>query len=172
VPEPFELPEEATRLAIGEVRYERSKRIAVGAVHRLFVRNGWKDWHTRRDTARYIARALFVATAWSGRKAIGMGTLYGDGLFTTSVETLLVDHEFQRRGIGTTLLKMLLEKVDELRPYSFSTDVHLRHTERLYARFGFERHQGSVFLDHAPTVRRFTALVRKRRASLKLRANR
>lgn len=156
----------------GEVRYERSKSISIGAVHKLFLRNGWKDWHTRRDTEQYVARALFVATAWSGRKAIGIGTLYGDGIFTTSVETLLVDHVFRRRGIGTTLLKMLLKKVEELRPYSFTTDVHLRQTERLYSRFGFERHTASAYLDHVPTVNRFIALVRQRRVSRKLRANR
>ena len=155
-----------------EVRYKRTKRIPIGAIHNLFLRNGWKDWHTRRETEQYIARALFIATAWSGQKAIGIGTLYGDGLFTTSVETLLVDREFQRRGIGTTLLKMLLAKVEGFHPYSLTTDVHLRHAERLYARFGFKRHKASVFLDHVPTANRFIALVRQRRVSRKLRANR
>ena len=149
----------------GGVCYKRSKRIPSEAVHKLFLRNGWKDWHTRRDTEQYLTRALFVVTAWRGRKAIGIGTLYGDGLFATSVETLLVDREFQRQGIGTALLRMLLAKVEELRPYSVSTDVHLRHTERLYARFGFKRHKASIYLDHAPTVDRLNALVRQRRAA-------
>ena len=149
----------------GEVRYERSKSISIGAVHKLFLRNGWKDWHTRRDTKEYVARALFVATAWLGRKAVGIGALYGDGLFTVSIETLLVDQKFRRCGIGSALLKMLIGKAEALRPYSFTTDVHLRFTERLYARHRFQRHKASIYLDHAPTVARVVALVRKRRAA-------
>ena len=155
-----------------EVRYRRSKLISSAAVHGLFLRNGWKDWHTRRDTKEYIARALFVASAWLDGKAIGIGALYGDGRFTTSIETLLVDQEFRKRGIGTTLLKILLAAARRRHPYSLITDVHLKKTERMYARLGFKRHKGSVYLDHGPTQERFIAHVEKSRAARKKLAGR
>ena len=151
-----------------KITYRTSKQVSASAILSLFRRNEWREWLTLRDTEDLLQYALFVASAWHGRRAVGIATLFGDGLFYTRLDTLLVDEPYRRQGIGSQLVELVVEKVDELGPHYCEHDTHEEWLVHFYERFGFELEKGPLLmLDHRPTSDRLTAYVEKRRAQLK-----
>jgi len=138
-----------------DISYSDRKDLSPRAVQALFRRLEWSDWWTQKDIAWYLEHALRVLSAWRGRKLLGLGTLVGDGRIDVHLSMLIVDEPYQRQGIGTEIVDRLVEEVRQMQPYSFQTDVFSEHAERLYARFGFRRNEGTWLLEHEPTYRRW-----------------
>ena len=153
-------------MRMAKITYRTSKQVSARAVLALFRRNEWREWFTLEDTEDLLARALFVASAWRGRRAVGVATLFGDGRFYTRLDTLLVDEAYRRQGIGTSLLDLVMTKVEQLRPHYCEHDTHEEWLVAFYQRFGFEVSDGP-WLVHRPTGDRLAAYAAKRRATLK-----
>lgn len=145
------------------IRLRTSRRISAKAVHDLFLRMQWHDWLTPEDVRWYLDHALYVASAWNGRRCVGVAVLAGDGRINAWLDTIVVDEEYQGRGIGTALVKRIMARVERLRPYYMQLDVYQERTERWYAQFGFVRNKGTWLLEHKPTADRLRARVRSHR---------
>lgn len=66
-----------------------------------------KSWYfTVKDVEWYLANALFVASAWHRRRAVGLAALCGDGRIAIELDTLIVDGKYRGNGVGTALLEM------------------------------------------------------------------
>ncbi|HUU42515.1 MAG TPA: GNAT family N-acetyltransferase [Planctomycetota bacterium] len=146
---------------MARITYRRARRLPPGAVRALFKRNGFYDWFTLADTEWYLRHALFVASAWDGRRAVGIATLTGDGRVNVELDALVVDEDYRRRGIGGGLLETAVAKAETLKPHHFQAQVHERSTERFYGKFGFTRNRSTWLVEHAPTANRLRALARK-----------
>ena len=149
-----------------KIVYKTSKRVSATAALALFRRNEWREWFTLSDTEDLLRRALFVASAWHGQQAVGVATLFGDGRFYTRLDTLLVDEAFRRQGIGSALVELVMQKVDQLKPHYCEHDTHEDWLIAFYERFGFEVSDGP-WLVHTPTEAHLRAYVKRRRAALK-----
>ena len=149
-----------------EIVYKTSKQVPARAVLALFRRNEWREWFSLEDTEALLARALFVASAWHGRQAVGVATLFGDGRFYTRLDTLLVDEEYRRQGIGTALVDLVMAEIERLEPHYCELDTHEDWLVVFYQRFGFEVSTGP-WLEHRPTGDRLGRYVARRRAMLK-----
>ena len=136
------------------ITFRTSKRIDPSGARELFRRGGFNDWFRRDDVAWYLGHALFVASAWAGKQCVGIAVATGDGRISIHVDLLLVDKAFQGQGIGSKLMKLIMVRVQRLKPFHFSVNVFERRTERFYARFGFARNEGTWLLEHAPTAER------------------
>ena len=121
-----------------KVTYKTTKEVSAHAILAMFRRNEWREWYALRDTQDLLDTALFVATAWYGQRSIGIATLFGDGRFYTRLDTLLVDEDWRRRGIGTRLTELVMEKVNHLKPHYCEHDTHTGWLVTFYERFGFE----------------------------------
>ena len=137
------------------ITYKSTKSISPRAMQALLRRLEWSDWWTLKDIEWYLAHALFVVSAWHGRKLVGVGVLTGDGRINVNLDKLVVDAKYQRQGIGTSLLTRLVSEADRLAPYSFQTDVCEECAERLYKRVGFKKNKGTWLLHHDPTWQRW-----------------
>ena len=151
-----------------KVTYKTTKGVSARAVLALFRRNEWREWFTVRDTQDLLGAALYVASAWVGQRAVGIATLFGDGRFYARLDTLLVDADWRRQGIGTKLVEMVMEKVDELKPHYCEHDTHEDWLVSFYERFGFEVDDGP-WLVHRPTIDRLDVYVQRQRAALEKR---
>ncbi|WAL65098.1 ribosomal protein S18-alanine N-acetyltransferase [Amycolatopsis cynarae] len=70
----------------------------------------------------------------------GLATAGRPGEFESSVHTIGVEREHQGRGVGTALLRALLEKADELNaPVFLEVRTDNDRALELYARHGFSR---------------------------------
>lgn len=150
------------------ITYKDTRDVSPRAVLALFRRNGWREWYTLDDTTYLLHQALLPVTAWDGRRAVGIATLFGDGRFYANLDTLLVDEEYRRQGIGTALMELVAAKLDELGPHYSDHDVHDGWLVGFYERFGYERSEGP-WLFHRPTSDRLSAYVRRGRERLKKR---
>lgn len=133
------------------ITYSGTKAISARTVQALFRRLEFSDWWTQKDIEWYLHSALRVISARHGRKLVGLGTLTGDGRIDVHLSLLVVDAPYQRQGIGSAIIARLVDEVREMQPYSFQTDVFSEDAERLYARFGFRRNEGTWLLEHEPT---------------------
>jgi GNAT superfamily N-acetyltransferase len=139
------------------VGLQTGKRISAKAVQSLFTRMQWHDWFTLADVRWYLDHALYVVSAWDGRRCVGVAVLDGDGRINAHLDTIVVDEAYQGRGIGTALMKKIMAKVERLRPHYMQLDVYQKRTERWYAGFGFVRNKGTWLLTHKPTEDRLRA---------------
>lgn len=144
------------------IKYRHIKRLSPKAVQRLFRRMQWHDWFTTSDIDWYLRHALYVASAWSGGRCVGVAVATGDGRINAWLDTIVVDEDFQGQGVGTRLTAMVVEHVQRLRPYYFSLDVYQRRTERFYGRFGFVRNRGTWLMEHKPLADRLRSLAKRR----------
>ena len=150
---------------MGEIGYKTSKKISAPAVLALFRRNEWREWFTPRDMRDLLHQALFVTSAWQGRRAVGIATVFGDGRYCARLDTLLVDEPFRRQGIGTRLVELVMQEVEQLKPHYCEFDTHEAWLVKFYERFGFRVSEGP-WLVHEPTEARLVAYVGKRRTAL------
>ena len=133
---------------MGTITYRRGRNLPVRAVRALFQRMWFYDWLTAKEVAWYLRHARFVASAWDGRRAVGIAVLTGDGRINVELDALVVDEDYRRRGIGTKLLETVVAKVETLKPHYFQVQVHEKSTERFYAKHGFVRNKGTWLLEH------------------------
>lgn len=66
--------------------------------------------------------SLFKLAAYQDDQLVGMIRVVGDGVSIIFIQDLLVHPEFQRRGIGTNLMKAVLEKYKTVRQKALMTD--------------------------------------------------
>ena len=116
-------------------------RLPTPAEHRRLAEAvGWTtafDWDTMPAS---LAASLAGVVALDGDNAVGMGRLVGDGVKYFYVQDLAVLPAYQGAGIGTALLRRLLDHVTSTAPSTafvglFATDEAVS----LYQRNGFTR---------------------------------
>lgn len=148
-----------------EIIYKDAKDINARAVLELFRVNKWREWYSIKDTRDLFEYALYVATAWDQDRSIGICTLFGDGRFYARIDTLLVDEDYRRLGIGRHLVEMVVSEVNKLKPHYCELDTHEEWLVQMYKQFGFELHNGP-WLIHGPTEKRLISYVEMRRSRL------
>ena len=62
------------------------------------------------DLREAFARSLCVLAAYDGGKLMGLIRAVGDGRFIAVVQDLLVFPEYRRQGVGTALMRALMER--------------------------------------------------------------
>lgn len=150
-----------------QIDFKASKQISARAVNALFKRSEWNDWFSLSDVEFYLKKTLYVVTAWEGRKLAGFASLTGDGRIDVFLDSLVVDYQYQRRGIGTKLMEMVLEKVKKLKPYHFQIQVFDKKVEKFYMKLGFVRNEGTWLMEHKETADKLRAKVKRIRRKTK-----
>jgi len=77
-----------------------------------------------------------------GDKLVGFGRLIGDGGLYIYIHDLMVSPDFQGRGIGRHIMKMLMSKAFELAPAHCGAYIGLMIApglEAFYEGFGFKK---------------------------------
>lgn len=68
----------------------------------------WPREYSREDAAAALTRTTNIG-AWEGARLVGSVRILSDGYFFATIPEILVDPEFQRRGIGRRLMELALE---------------------------------------------------------------
>ncbi|MDX8289316.1 GNAT family N-acetyltransferase [Metabacillus indicus] len=83
-----------------------------------------------------IKSSLMVITAWEHGKLIGLVRVVGDGLTIIYFQDLLVLESCRNRGIGSKLLKLVLEQYKDVRQTVLLTDES-EEVRSFYEKNGF-----------------------------------
>jgi|SRR5579883_2683561 len=117
------------------IEYRDDHDIDLDALAALFASVGWH--HRVADRARLrqmLEGSRYVAWARDGPRLVGFARAISDGAFNAYVSTVAVSRDHQRRGIGSALVRRLLDGKDGL---TFA--LHARkELHRFYAACGFE----------------------------------
>ena len=89
-----------------------------------------------RITAKGIAGVSSLVTAWDGSKLVGLGNAISDGYLVVYYPHLLVLPDYQRRGIGTRLMQMLMAHYAGFHQHMLTADGLALD---FYRKCGFER---------------------------------
>lgn len=100
---------------------------------------GWQNF-SEEQTRGALEKSLYTVAAVEDDQTVGMGRLTGDGLYNTIVD-IVVNPLYQKRGIGSTIIDMLLEYAENKTPVGGRSCVWLiaeKGTEMFYIKKGFK----------------------------------
>lgn len=87
-----------------------------------------------------IEKSLYTITVFDGDCAVAMGRLIGDGIYYVVVD-VIVSPDYQRKGIGSNIIKMLVDFVDNETFVGSRSSIQLiseKGKEKFYEQFGFK----------------------------------
>ena len=87
-------------------------------------------------------KSSYVRIAYENEKLVGFGRTVDDGRYYALIVDLLVDPEYQRKGIGTAILK---ELKDDLDGYIFTSLTATIGKESFYQKQGWKEQMSAFF---------------------------
>ena len=93
---------------------DAKKDLPTDQLHELFVAVGWSDGGVLPEDmkAGFIKpwlNSTLVISAWDGDKLVGAVRVLSDTMFRSVIYDLLVAPEYQKKGIGSELVRKCLE---------------------------------------------------------------
>lgn len=107
---------------------------------------GWSDIPDAETHVRALKNSDFVVLALDGDRVVGFITAVGDATLAAYIPFLEVLPEYQHRGIGTELVKNMLEQLRDFYMIDLLCDEHL---QSFYERLGMERSIGMRIRNYA-----------------------
>ena len=106
-------------------------------IWQLYTQVGWTVY-TENMTAleRGYKNSLLVLAAYENEELLGIVRVVGDGATIILVQDILVYPQKQRQGIGTSLIKAVLERYADVRQIQLVTD-NTPKTVAFYQSLGF-----------------------------------
>lgn len=62
-----------------------------------------------------VKNSLKVWTAWDGEQLVGLARVVGDGYTIIYIQDILILESYQRRGVGSKFLEIILKEYEEVR---------------------------------------------------------
>jgi len=122
-----------------DIKFRTTKNIEKEKLLALYSDAGWSAYTSRPDLIKKaVGNSLYILTAWEGEKLIGMLRAVGDGLTIIYIQDLILLKKYKRKGIGSLMLKKILEKYSNVRQIVLLTDSD-KELITFYERSGFKR---------------------------------
>ena len=103
----------------------------------LYQSVGWTNYLERIGILEdAYANSLCVLGAYDSDRLVGIIRAVGDGQTIVFVQDIIVLPEYQRKGIGTKLLKAVMEKYKDVYQIELLTD-NTKKTKAFYRSVGF-----------------------------------
>lgn len=94
----------------------------------------------KEQTQKAIDNSLYTVIAADDNQTVGMGRLIGDGMYYM-ITDVVVCPTYQKIGIGTNIIAMLIEYVNGKTPIGGRSSIQLiaeREKEDFYKKLGFK----------------------------------
>ncbi len=106
-------------------------------IKKLYENAGWTSYTQDLPKLMEALKAsLAVVSAWDGEELIGLIRVVGDGAAIIYIQDIIVLASYKRKGIGSRLLKSVLEKYENVRQKVLLTD-DTEETRGFYEENGF-----------------------------------
>ena len=108
-----------------------------GEILALYESVGWTAYTSAPESLfKGLRNSLLLLGAYDSTRLLGLCRCVGDGETIIFVQDILVFPEFQRRGIGSALLRELRGRFPKVRQVVLCTDAEER-TREFYKSLGF-----------------------------------
>lgn len=123
---------------MSEIIYKHNSSFTENDILSLYDSVGWSEYTKNIEKLiRALNNSLYTLTAWDKNKLVGLTRVVGDGETIIYIQDILVLREYQRQGIGSKLLKAVLDKYNKIRQKVLLTD-DTEKTRLFYEANGFE----------------------------------
>lgn len=100
------------------------------------------DWQlfSEEQMQQALNNSLYTVSVVEGEQTVGMGRLIGDGMYYM-ISDIVVNPVFQKYGIGTNIMNMLLKYVEDKTPVDGRSSIQLiaeKGKEPFYEKLGFK----------------------------------
>ena len=117
----------------------RENTLSYDDYYRLRESVAWLNF-SREQTEKALNNSLYTVIAEDEGKVVGMGRMTGDGLYYLIVD-IVVQPDHQKKGIGSTIIDMMIDYVDRETPIGGRSSVQLtaeKGKETFYEKRGFK----------------------------------
>ncbi len=105
----------------------------------LRVAVGWSSYQ-KTQIEEGLKNSLFTVVGYAEGKAVAMGRVIGDGTLAFYIQDVIVLPEFQGKGIGTAIMKRIMEYIDSRSVNNSSIGLMAAiGKDSFYEGFGFVR---------------------------------
>jgi len=118
------------------IEYSQERRPSSEALVALYRSVGWSSAEKPRELHGAMLGSHAVVTAWNGADLVGLGNAISDGHLVVYFPHLVVHAAYQRRGIGTALMRMLMSRYQGFHQQALLADGR---AIAFYKRMGFAR---------------------------------
>ena len=88
---------------------DRNDFDAAQLIH-LYRQAPWAKHRALEQAQAMLAKTDVVISAWDGTRLVGFGRVLTDYVFRASIWDVIVDREYQKRKIGTEIVRRILER--------------------------------------------------------------
>ncbi len=136
------------------IRFDTSKAIDPVQLLALYRDVGWTTYIEEPERLVHaVANSTRVVTAWDGDRLVGLARVISDGEHIVYAQDLLVLEGYRRRGLGSALLRKVLEPFAHVRQTVLVTD-DTPEMRAFYRSQGFEMIRRSGMAAYARFVAR------------------
>ncbi len=121
--------------------YREEKNFHAPDLQELFVSVNWESGKYPERLQKAMAHSDHVISAWDSNRLVGLINAISDGEITVYFPYLLVRPDYQKQGIGRTLIRMALE---HYRSYVRKTLIAYDDAVAFYKSCGFEEGHGKT----------------------------
>jgi len=93
--------------------YKETKELNPKDLQDLFLSVEWSSGHYPEKLAIAMQNSSTVYTAWDGDKLVGLINVLDDNIMTAYIHYLLINPQFQGKGIGKSLVNYIRTKYKE-----------------------------------------------------------
>ncbi|WP_298651948.1 GNAT family N-acetyltransferase [uncultured Proteiniphilum sp.] len=93
-----------------EIQYKTTKNFSENELKDLFLSVNWSSGNYPDKLVIAMENSSSVFTAWDGERLVGLINVLDDGIMTAYVHYLLINPEFQGKGIGKSLVNYVKNK--------------------------------------------------------------
>ena len=123
---------------MAEIIYKHNSSFTEDDILNLYDNVEWTNYTKNiKKLIRALNNSLYILTAWDENKLVGLIRIIGDGETIIYIQDILVLKEYQRQGIGSKLLKTVLDKYKNVRQKVLLTDDNNK-TRLFYKANGLE----------------------------------
>ena len=106
---------------------------------RLYTAVGWTAYIKNFSALEQgFKKSLLVLAAYENDELLGIIRVVGDGLTIVFIQDILVFPDKQRKGVGTALLKAIINRYSNVRQIELATD-NTPQTLAFYKSLGFSK---------------------------------
>ena len=123
------------------IHYKINPQLDFAAVLDLYASVGWSNYTNRpQQLEQAFHQSLFVMAAYDGEELVGLIRAVGDGLTIVFIQDLLVYPQYQRQGIGRSLLQQTLGRFKDVYQIQLATEQSDKNLA-FYRELGFRRQE-------------------------------
>lgn len=134
-----------------EINYKENSTFKLKQLVELYENVGWITYSNKpSELKEAIENSSFNIGAFDGEELIGLIRVVGDNISIVYIQDILVKENYQRLGVGTNLLKLVLKRYNNVRQIVLMTD-NTEKTKQFYEINGmisFEKFNGLGFVKY------------------------